>query len=70
MSTNIQHLSDINRRATNALIREVGVVDTIRFLNQFRPGHGDYTMERKRLFKEMSVKDIVGEIENRRKCGT
>lgn len=67
MSTHIQPLSEINQRATNALIREIGVVDTIRFLNQFRSGYGDYTAERERLFQGMAVKDIISEIKARRK---
>ncbi len=46
-----------------------GIVDTIRFLNQFRAGHGDYTAERERLFQGMSAKDIISEIKARRKTG-
>ena len=70
MSIHIQPLSELNQRATNALIREVGVVDTIRFLNQFRSGHGDYTAERERLFQGMAVKDIISEIKAQRKTST
>jgi hypothetical protein len=65
--TTIQPISDINQRATNTLIKELGIVDTIRFLNQFRAGTGNYTEERHLLFKGMSVKDIVGEIKAQRK---
>lgn len=45
--------------ATDLIIKEMGVVDTIRFLNQFRPGQGDYTKDRNKLFEGMEVKDIV-----------
>jgi hypothetical protein len=65
--TTIQPISDITRLATNTLIKELGIVDTIRFLNQFRAGAGNYTIERRQLFKGMSVKDIVGEIKAQRK---
>ena len=65
--TTLQPISDVTTRATNALIKEIGVVDTIRFLNQFRAGTGDYTIERQRLFEGMSVKDIVSEIKAQRK---
>lgn len=51
---------------TDLLIKEIGVVDTIRFLNRFRAGKGDYSKERKNLFKGMSVKDIVGGIKEMR----
>lgn len=66
MSAQIQPISELTRRATNALIKEFGVVDTIRFLNQFRAGSGNYTMEHQQLFQGMSVKDIVQEIKARR----
>lgn len=65
--TTLQPISDVTQRATNALIKEIGVVDTIRFLNQFRAGAGNYTIERHQLFKGMSVKDIISEIKAQRK---
>lgn len=66
MSARIQPISTVNYRATAALIREIGVVDTIRFLNQFRTGSGDYTAERKELFRDMSVKDVIDDIKAKR----
>jgi len=56
--TLLQPISEVTQRATNALIKEIGVVDTIRFLNQFRAGAGNYTIERYQLFKGMSVREI------------
>lgn len=67
MTTHIQPISEVTQRGTNALIKEIGVVDTIRFLNQFRAGAGNYTMERDKLFEGLSVKDIVSEIKAQRK---
>ena len=67
MSAHIQPLSKLNQQVTDALIREVGIVDTIRFLNQFRSGHGDYTTEREGLFQDMTIKDIIGDIKAHRK---
>ena len=67
MSAQIQPISELTHRATNTLIKEFGVVDTIRFLNQFRAGSGNYTMEREQLFQGMSVKDIVKEIKAQRR---
>ena len=66
MSFHIQPLKEITSRARNALIQELGVVDTLRFLNQFRAGSGDYTTEREQLFKGKSVKSIVAEIKAQR----
>ncbi len=70
MSAQIQPIAELTHRATNALIKEFGVVDTIRFLNQFRAGSGNYTMEREQLFQGMSVKDIVKEIKAQRRVRT
>ena len=36
----------IRTRGLQALLRELGPVDTARFLQQFEPGKGDYTQER------------------------
>jgi hypothetical protein len=69
MSVHIQLISELTHRATHALIQELGIVDTIRFLNQFRAGSGNYTVDRKQLFEGMSVKDIVSEIKARRTGG-
>lgn len=66
MTTPIKPISEVNQLATDLLIKEIGVVDTIRFLNQFRPGQGDYTKDRKKLFEGMKVKDIVREIKEKR----
>jgi hypothetical protein len=66
VNAQIQPLAELNQRATDALVREVGIVDAIRFLNQFRTGGGNYTMEREQLFQGMSVKDIADELKSRK----
>ena len=43
MNAIIKPISLVNENATNILINEIGVVDTIRFINQFSSGHGNYT---------------------------
>ena len=40
MNTATRPISEISRRATDILFRELGVVETIRFLNQFSVGPG------------------------------
>lgn len=66
MSAHIPSLSELNQHVTDARIREVGVVDTIRFLNQCRTGYGDYTAEREGLLQGMTVKDIFNGMKARR----
>jgi len=60
----MQPISEINQQAIDVLIKDIGIVDTIRFLNQFRVGTGNYTEERKQLFEGMSAKDIIANIKS------
>lgn len=66
MSVQLEPLQQLNQRAIQALIREISVVDVIRFLSQFRVGSGDYTSKRQQSLKGMSAKDIVREIKEQR----
>lgn len=66
MNSEHETLAEITSDAINLLCREMGVVKTIRFINQFSRGFGDYTKEREHLFAGMSVADIVAEIEKNR----
>jgi hypothetical protein len=54
-------LNEITQDAIKVLTREIGIGNTIRFINQFSTGHGNYTEERDRLFENMSLDDIVAE---------
>jgi hypothetical protein len=59
-------LNDINADAITLLSGTLGIADTIRFLNQFTTGFGDYTEEREKVFDKMSLEDIVAEIRQMR----
>ncbi len=67
MKIHAKTLTEINQLATHILCREMGVVDTIRFINQFTTGYGDYTKEREKLFGDLSLKEIVSEIKSARR---
>ncbi|MFQ5604920.1 MAG: hypothetical protein ACE5HS_16755 [bacterium] len=67
MKTDIKPLNEITNEATRLLYRELGVVNTLRFLNQFTIGHGNYTEERDQLFTGLSLDDIISEIKQMRK---
>jgi hypothetical protein len=47
------------------LCREIGLVDTIRFVGQFAVGYGDCTAERDELFGNMTLEDMIAEIKLR-----
>lgn len=69
MNAVIQPISEVNQRARNILIQELGAVDAMRFLNQFQVGSGDYTAEREQLFKDDTVKSLVAGIKAQRSGG-
>ena len=62
MNAQIMPIAQITQQATQVLIRELGAVNTIRFLNQFRVGQGDYTIEREQLFADTSLEEILSNL--------
>jgi hypothetical protein len=66
VTIHIQPLSEVTERAKLVLVKELGVVDTLRFLNQFRSVSSNYTIEREHLFIGQSVKSIVAKIKIQR----
>src|SRR5690349_3654883 len=57
-----------SQEAVQRLYREIGVVETVRFLRQFTTGYGNYTEEREALFAGKSVEDLIAEIKQRRQA--
>lgn len=52
-------LHEITRNAIHVLSREMGAVDTMRFLNQFGTGSGNYTEERESIFGQLDLDEIL-----------
>lgn len=63
-------LSEIDDEAIRLPVRELGAADTARFIRQFTGGYGDYTEERKELFKDLTLEEVVAEIRKEKKTGT
>ncbi|MCB0099092.1 MAG: hypothetical protein KDE46_25335, partial [Caldilineaceae bacterium] len=59
-------LAEITHEAIRILFREMGVVNTVRFINQYTAGYGNYTEERRELFAEQTLEDLVSKIKQRR----
>lgn len=55
----VKALHEVTHEAIRVLSREIGMADTIRFLNQFSPGQGNYTEEREALFGSLTLDDIL-----------
>ena len=69
MNATIRPLAEITQQATAILIREMGVVDALRFLNQFRTGTGDYTKERGKWLSDLSLEQFASGIKAKRHKG-
>ncbi len=66
MAVALKPLREITEEALHVLFREIGIANTIRFLNQFSLGQGNYTEERDHLFAELSFDEAVKAIRDRR----
>ena len=59
-------LAEVTQTAIRVLCKEIGVVDTLRFVGQFTVGYGNYTEERDALFADMTLDDMIVEIKGKR----
>ncbi len=57
-------LNEVTTSAIHILCKEIGLANTLRFINQFTIGHGNYTEERDALFGKMKLDDIIAEIKD------
>lgn len=62
MNVQAKPLSEITRYAIDLLSKEIGIVDTVRFLNQFTTGYGNYTEDRQDLFKDLTLDEILAAV--------
>ncbi len=54
--------NEIIKQGYDALINSLGVADTIRFIQYFSPGKGDYTKERHQWLDEKTLADVFVEM--------
>ena len=66
MTVHEKALTEITKEAIEVLSNEIGIANTIRFINQFTAGIGNYTEERTLLFEDMSLGQILTEIKKMR----
>ncbi len=67
MSSEVKPLAEITHEALSLLCRHLGVADTVRFVSQFTSGYGNYTEERRESYANVSLNEIVAEIERARR---
>jgi hypothetical protein len=59
-------LAEVTQEAIRVLCREIGLVDTLRFVGQFTVGYGNYTEERDEMFGDMTLDDMIAAIKRGR----
>ena len=60
-----QTMYEINHKAIQILCKEIGIVNTLRFIHQFSNGSGNYTEER-RVQEQESLNSIIAQIKEKR----
>lgn len=55
-------LPEVKTRGWAALVRELGYSGATKFILSHEPGTGDYTTERRELFRDLTIEEIVQEI--------
>ncbi len=66
MMIDARPLTEITEDALKVLYKELGVVDTLRFINQFTAGYGNYTEDREQLFADVTLDDLIAQIKQTR----
>ena len=65
MAIEARPLVEITKEALKVLNKEMGIVDTVRFINQFTTGYGDYTQDREQLFKDLTLDNIISAVKKK-----
>jgi hypothetical protein len=55
---------ELRREGWIALTQRLGVSGAIRFLMQYEAGHGDYTVERRELFSDLTLDEAIARIQS------
>ena len=53
---------EIIKQGYDALVHSLGITDTIRFIQYFSPGKGDYTKERHQWLDEKTLENVFEEM--------
>ena len=57
----IDHMTpiELQKAGLSLLAQELGTVGFIRFMQQFQPGRGNYTIDRRQWLDHLSVEDVL-----------
>jgi hypothetical protein len=55
-------LYEIRLEGWKALIERLGPAGAMRFMAQYDPGHGDYSEERRALFADLGIDELIAAV--------
>ena len=64
MAVEANELERIRREGLKALKEKLGVEGTIKFIQMYSEGKGDYTKEREELLKDITIEDFENFLED------
>jgi hypothetical protein len=64
MSVYLKSLNQMTQDVIAILMKEIGIVNTLRFLNQFSTGYGNYTEDREAQFNDLTLAELLQQMEN------
>ncbi|PSF36653.1 hypothetical protein C7H19_13330 [Aphanothece hegewaldii CCALA 016] len=59
--------TEIRKKGYDALVKELGIVGMIQFIQEFEIGSGDYTKERHQWLDKLSFEEVIEFIKERQK---
>jgi hypothetical protein len=60
-------LAEVTHEALKVLIEKLGLVNTLRFIDQLRAGCGEYVMEKEAVFGDKTLDALIDAIKESRK---
>jgi len=63
----LKTLKEIKEEGWEALVERLGVADATMFVMEHEKGYGDYTEERKKIFGQKTIDEIVKDIKESKK---
>jgi len=61
----LKTISEVKETGWNALVERLGAAGATLFILEHEKGHGDYTVERKKIFNKKKLDEIVKEIKRK-----
>lgn len=61
---------EIRLEGWKALTDRLGPAGAMRFMMQYNPGHGDYTQERREIFGDLEIEDLIRAIRRQQEEGS